>query len=107
MMKTKILGRLLRLPKTTVDSIHDGYADVHQFLFEVIDEFVNQKEPQPTWKNIVDALRHPLIRESNLAREIEHKYCASSSQDGNSYLTVIVPCTIISPTQFQQGMKSS
>lgn len=81
--KTKIFGRLLKLPKSTLDSIHDTWnPDAQGLLFQVIEEFVDQKEPKPTWKNIVEALRHPLMRENNLAREIEEKYCPSASQNG-------------------------
>ena len=66
-------GRVLKLPKATVDSIHQQYSDPRDRLFRIIDEFVKQVEPPPTWRVILEALRNPLIGQGNLAQQIEKK----------------------------------
>lgn len=72
--KSAILGRLLKLPKSRVDSIHQQNSDPQERLFSVIDEFVKQIEPKPTWKIILEALKNPLIGQTRLAQELERKY---------------------------------
>ena len=78
--KSKTFGRVLGLPKVTVDSIHQQDSDPQEQLLGIIDEFVKQVEPSPTWKVIVEALRNPLIGHPSLAQKIEHKYCPLSLQ---------------------------
>ena len=78
--KSKTFGRVLGLPKVTVDSIHQQNSDPQELLFGIIDEFVKQVEPSPTWRVIVEALRDPLIGHPRLAQEIEHTYCPLSYQ---------------------------
>ena len=68
--KTKFLGRVLGLPPSTVESIHKQYSDPPERLLSVIDEFVKQVEPRPTWRTLLNALRGPLIGEYALAKTI-------------------------------------
>ena len=83
--KTILLGRLLRVPKARLDAIHNDCFDLIDCIFHVIDEYINQKESRPTWKEVIDVLKHPLMRENNLARVIETKHCPSSSEDGKDH----------------------
>ena len=71
--KSEILGRVLKLSKTKVGSIHHQRSDTQKCLIDVIDEFVTQLEPRPTWRVIVNALKNPLIGQTRLAEEIEKK----------------------------------
>ena len=71
--KSKTFGRVLGLPKVTVDSVHQQNSDPQECLFGVLDEFVKQVEPPPTWRVILEALRSPNIRQGNLAQQIEKK----------------------------------
>ena len=83
--KSKLFGRVLKLPAHTVDRIHVQYSDPEECLFQVMDEFVKQVEPRPTWRAIVNALKNPLIGLTSLAEEIEGKHCpAPPAQDGKS-----------------------
>ena len=83
--KSELFGRVLKLPAHTVDRIHKLYRDPEECLFQVMDEFVKQVEPRPTWRAIVNALRNPLIGLTSLAEEIENKHCpAPPAQDGKS-----------------------
>lgn len=81
-VKSDKFGRLLKLPKATVDSIHQQYNDPKDRLFGVIDEFVKRMEPPPTWRVILEALRDPLIDHPRLASEIEAKY-SPATREGN------------------------
>ena len=83
--KSDKFGRVLKLPKATVDSIYQQYSDPQDRLFAVLDEFVKQIEPPPTWRVIVEALRHPLIGQHRLAQEIESKYCPRPPTDDGTH----------------------
>ena len=72
--KSETLGRVLELSKGKVDSIHHQCSDSQKCLFGVIDEFVAQLEPRPTWRVILNALRDPLIGQTRLAEEIEKNH---------------------------------
>ena len=72
--KSMLLGRLVGLPTATIDVILDqNKNDLEKQLFWIIEEFVKQTEPRPTWRVILNALRNPLLRKDHLAREIEGK----------------------------------
>ena len=85
-IKSKTFGRVLGLAKVTVESIHMQHSDPQECLFEVLDEFVKQLEPQPTWRVIVEALKNPLIGHSRLAKEIERKHCQLIIEQDGIYL---------------------
>ena len=70
-----MLGRVLKVPKSTVDSILKQYSNPKDQLFHVIDEFVKQVDPPPTWRVIANAVRDPLIGMSSLAQKIEQNHC--------------------------------
>ena len=72
--KSEQLGRVLRVPSHTVNSIIQQYTKPEDRLFHVIDEFVIHIEPTPTWRVILDALRNPLVNLPRLAENIEKKY---------------------------------
>ena len=91
--KSKTFGRVLGLPKFIVDSVHKQNSDPQECLFGVLDEFVKQVKPPPTWRVIVEALRNPLIGHSRLAQEIESKYCPCPPTDDGSY-TLSVPQSV-------------
>ena len=82
--KSKFSGRVLKLPAHTVDGIHVQYSDPEECLFQVMDEFVKQVEPRPTWRAIVNALKNPLIGFTGLAEEIEGKHCPAPPAHGKS-----------------------
>ena len=69
--KSDLFGRILKVPKGTVESISLRDNKDVNCLVQVISDFVNEVEPKPTWRVILEALRDPLLREFSLAREIE------------------------------------
>ena len=68
--KYKILGRLLNLPIFAIN-----INDLRRCLILTVAMFVEQEYLRPTWKKILEALRHPLLNEHHLAEEIEKQYC--------------------------------
>ena len=84
--KSDRFGRVLKLPKAIVDSIYLQYSDPQDRLFHIIDKFVRQVEPPPTWRVILEALRNPLIGEHRLASKIERKHCPLTLQQDGMYL---------------------
>ena len=90
--KSYTFGRVLRLPKVAVDSIHRQHSDPQECLFRVLDEFVKQVEPPPTWRVIVEALKNPLIGFHRLSHKIKRKHCPlTHQQDG---IIILMPFTI-------------
>ena len=86
--KSRMLGLVLGLPKSTVEAIHMQWRDPADQLLQVIAEFL-QKE-RPTWRVIINALMSPVIREHALARKIEAKYTQNGEKAMyNTYLSIL------------------
>ena len=74
-----VLGLKLKLPLHVVDSIHSPTNPLpRDRLLQVIIAFLQQVQPSPTWRAIVDALRSPAVHLSQLALAIEGKRCVST-----------------------------
>ena len=77
--KSYELGLELKLPPSDVASImHSAYLKQQERLIRIATEFTEHKEPRPTWRAIVDALRSSSVNNPQLAEEIERKYCVPS-----------------------------
>lgn len=70
-----ILGRLIHLPLNEIEDIHSNFFDSFERIHEVILAFLRQKNYRPTWRDIIKALKNPMIQLSALAEEIEMSYC--------------------------------
>ena len=66
-----VLGLKLGLPQHVVDGIHSKEMEPERYLLKVISEFLNEVGSRPTWRVIVDALRSPVVRQHQLANEVE------------------------------------
>ena len=102
--KSKILGRVLRLPRSTVESIHQQFSDPQERLLHIIDEFVRQVEPRPTWRVILSALRDSLIKENSLALEIGQSITSVSLKPATTQLQ---PSFMFSPEVSTSAVRSS
>ena len=65
------LGLTLNLPPHEVKSIHNTFTDPRKRLLQIVMAFLNQVDPQPTWRVIVDALKSPVVNLPQLARAVE------------------------------------
>ena len=74
-LKYKIFGRLLKVHRDHVNGIVYEYHDRPETsLLLIIKAFLEQKEPKPTWRMILEALRNPLIDGHRLAGKLERIY---------------------------------
>ena len=91
--KSDTLGRLLKVPRVVVNSIHQEYSDPQDRLLHIVDELLQQIDPLPTWKTIISALKHPLLNCHQLAQDIESKY-------SGAYIIVKLLFHIIMPISY-------
>ena len=65
------LGLRLNLKPHEVKSIHATFSYPRKRLLQIVLEFLNQVEPRPTWRVIVDALKSPAVNLPQLAMTVE------------------------------------
>ena len=63
----------LRLPKDVVEEIHVAHEKPGHRLRRVVEEVLSRGS-SATWRDIVDALRHPEVNMSPLANTIEARF---------------------------------
>ena len=68
--KSYELGLKLNLPPYEVENTHSSYSKQEKRLLHVIMQFLNQAEPRPTWRVIIDALRSRLVNLPQLGQEL-------------------------------------
>ena len=66
-----LLGMKLKLETHEIEAIHMKYLDPRDRLLHIILAFLRRAEPRPTWRVIVDALRHPAVNLTALAERVE------------------------------------
>ena len=93
------IGVDLDIPK--MNEIRHQYSDPDVCLRETLRAELQHPTPT-TWRNIVDALRSPGVGESQLADQLEAKYCPSEFINNNILLyfseySVVQHCTRSTP----------
>ena len=68
--KSYVLGLKLKLQQHVVEAIHKELPS-DQRLLQILIKFLEQAEPRPTWRVIVDALKSPVVGLTALARRVE------------------------------------
>jgi hypothetical protein len=68
--KSRMLGLALNLPPHKVEAIHSQYQNPQDRLYYVIIAFL-EREPRPTWRVIVKALRSRAVNLPALAKKME------------------------------------
>ena len=87
-------GRGLGLEESNLRNIHTSYSTSHDRLKETLRRWLKGElnlhairlGHVTTWRNIVDALRVPNAKASQLADELEAKYCPSEFINNNLVL---------------------
>lgn len=74
-LKWEGIGRELGMKQDTLNDICTNYSDLGGCLKVMLKEKL--KRDWITWKHIITILRTPCIAESNLADQLEGKYCPS------------------------------
>ena len=74
------IGLQLKVPDTKLDEIEStSKDDIEVALRRVLQEWLKQLEPRPTWGSLVRALRSRTVSEHDLAANLEGRYVASAS----------------------------
>ena len=69
--KSYELGLKFKLPQHVVEAIHSKELPPDKYLLKVLIKFLQQAQPRPTWRVIVEALRSPAVNVPTLARRVE------------------------------------
>ena len=74
--QARYIGLKLKLPAHIVDGIRVKYSDPQDHLHGIIEEYLKQVNPTPTWRAIADALKSPSVNLPHLAKRIEDNHCS-------------------------------
>ena len=72
------IGIQLGLSPDELDTIKADSCDVQECLRRVLRKWYDST-PNPTWREVITALRAPLLGEMKLAKELERKMVVSAS----------------------------
>ena len=91
--KWRTIGKELGVEKGLLDYIRTNYSDPGSRLREVLHERVRSQTT--TWGDIIAVLRTPRVAQSQLADQLEAKYCPSklANQQGST-LKVVCQYTV-------------
>ena len=92
--KWRIIGEELSLEKDSLDYIRTEYSKHENRLLEVLSERVSSHDT--SWGDIIAVLRTPRVGQSQLADQLEAKYCPSELANlQRSTLKVVFQYTVI------------
>ena len=72
--KYRELGLQFKIQQHVIDGYFISYHHPQTCLYYVLGEFLNQTNPKPCWRVIIDALKSPSVKLHQLARVLEAKY---------------------------------
>ena len=74
-----LLGLAISVKPRDVEAIQMTYHQPKDRLLHIILAFLQQEEPRPTWRVIVDALKSPVVGLTALARRVETAHFPDST----------------------------
>ena len=77
--KAHLLGLMMNVKPSDVDATQATYQQPEDRLLQIIKIFLQQAEPRPTWRVIVEALRSPVVGLTALARRVEEAHFPDST----------------------------
>ena len=89
-----LLGLMMNVKPRDVEAIQATYQQPRDRLLHIIMAFLQQAEPRPTWRAIVDALSSPVVGLTALARRVE----AAHFPDPMATHDVVAETTGMSPS---------
>ena len=89
-----LLGLMMNVKPRDVEAIQASYQQPKDRLLHIIIAFLQQAEPRPTWRAIVNALKSPVVGLTALARRVE----AAHFPDATSTRDVVTETTGTSPS---------
>ena len=71
------IGLKLQIPVSTLDRFKQMYTDPLELMREMLKHWLQTAvDPCPTWKDVVTALKSPIVNKITIAAQLESKYCA-------------------------------
>ena len=89
-----LFGLMINIKPRDVEAIQTTYQQPKDRLLHIILMFLNQEEPRPTWRVIVDALRTDTVNLRRLAMRLE----AAHFPDSTSTREMVPETTGMSPS---------
>ena len=89
-----LLGLMMNVKPRDVEAIQATYQQPKDRLHNIIIALLQQAEPRPTWRAIVDALKSPVVGLTALARRVE----AAHFPDPTATRDVVTETTGMSPS---------
>ena len=77
--KSYELGLKFKLPQHVVEAIHAKDVTADQYLLRIFIKFLQQVNPRPTWRVIVEALKAPAVNLPALAARVEAAHFPDST----------------------------
>ena len=77
--KSYELGLKFKLPQHVVEAIHSKDIPADQYLLRILIKFLQQVNPRPTWRVIVEALKAPAVNLPGLAMRVEAAHFPDST----------------------------
>ena len=74
-----LLGLMMNVKPRDVEAVQATYQQPKDRLLHIILAFLNQAEPRPTWRAIVEALRSPVVNLPALAKKLEAAHFPDST----------------------------
>ena len=71
------IGIELEVPTGTLKSIKSMYDSPAECLVEMLDTWLKQVDPKPSWRLLISALEQPTVGEERLAERLKHKHYPS------------------------------
>ena len=72
--KWKTLGIFLKIQTGILDTIEADHHNTQDRLQEMLQVWLKQVDPPPTWASIINALDSDSLKEQRLAKELREKY---------------------------------
>ena len=68
---SSLLGLTLNVRPDDIKATEERYSNPRERLLHIIIAFLNQAEPRPTWRVIIDALKNPVVNLTALAERMK------------------------------------
>ncbi len=76
----EVIGLALKLTPGALRAIRGPYKDPTECMIGTLTEWLNTSDA--SWSILVQALRHPIVGQGNLAAELERKYLTQAGSTG-------------------------
>lgn len=98
--KWRDIGIELEIDIGTLDSIERScHFQDSDCLTRMLDYWLKQTDPPPSWDTIVEALESGPVGEGHLAEQVKQKYCTVLEGQGDNTGCVAPPHTVVSDSQ--------